>query len=105
MEAWGACGSPTTRAWGTQVAVKFMSPEIAQNPNLVTRFSREAHAAANIKSPHVVQILDHGITPDSVPYIVMELLDGESLQKAPQARGPPPGRADRADSSARPARR
>jgi serine/threonine-protein kinase len=66
---------------GTQVAVKFMSPEIAKNPNLVTRFSREAHAAAQIKSPHVVQSFDHGVTPDGAPYIVMELLDGESLQK------------------------
>ncbi len=66
---------------GTQVAVKFMSTEVAKNPNLVTRFSREAHAAAHIKSPHVVQILDHGITPGGVPYIAMELLEGESLQK------------------------
>jgi serine/threonine-protein kinase len=65
---------------GTQVAVKFMSPEVAKNPNLVARFSREAHAAAQIKSPHVVQILDHGITPEGVPYIAMELLLGESLQ-------------------------
>ena len=66
---------------GTQVAVKFMSAEIAKHPNLVTRFSREAHAAAQLKSPHVVQTFDHGVTPDGVPYIVMELLDGESLQK------------------------
>src|ERR1700688_761625 len=66
---------------GTQVAVKFMSADVAKHPNLVTRFSREAHAAAQIKSPHVVQILDHGITPDGVPYIAMELLEGESLQK------------------------
>jgi eukaryotic-like serine/threonine-protein kinase len=66
---------------GTQVAVKFMSPEVSQNPNLVTRFTREAHAAAQIKSVHVVQILDHGITPEGVPYIAMELLEGESLQK------------------------
>jgi serine/threonine protein kinase len=66
---------------GTQVAVKFMSPEVAQHPHLVTRFSREAHAAAQIKSPHVVQILDHGVTPYGVPYIAMELLEGESLQK------------------------
>jgi serine/threonine-protein kinase len=66
---------------GTQVAVKFMSSHVAQNPNLVTRFSREAHAAAQIRSPHVVQILDHGITPEGVPYIAMELLQGESLQK------------------------
>ena len=32
---------------GTQVAVKFMSPEVAKNPNLVTRFSREAHIDAD----------------------------------------------------------
>jgi serine/threonine-protein kinase len=66
---------------GTQVAVKFMSPEVAQRPTLVTRFTREAHAAAQIKSPHVVQTLDHGIAPDGSPYIAMELLEGESLQK------------------------
>jgi serine/threonine protein kinase len=66
---------------GTQVAVKFMSPDVAKNPNLVARFSREAQAAAHIKSRHVVQIYDHGITPDGVPYIAMELLEGESLQK------------------------
>jgi len=64
-----------------EVAVKFMSPEVAQKPNLVARFTREAQAAAQIKSTHVVRILDHGITPDGVPYIAMELLDGESLQK------------------------
>jgi serine/threonine protein kinase len=65
----------------TQVAVKFMSPAVAKNAQLVARFSREAHAAAQIKSVHVVQIFDHGITPEGVPYIAMELLGGESLQK------------------------
>ncbi len=66
---------------GAQVAVKLMSPEIAGQPELVTRFTREAHAAANLRSPHVVQVFDHGIAADGTPYIVMELLDGESLQK------------------------
>jgi serine/threonine-protein kinase len=55
----------------TQVAVKFMSAAYAENPSLVARFSREATAAAQIKSPHVVQTLDHGVTPEGVPYIVM----------------------------------
>jgi eukaryotic-like serine/threonine-protein kinase len=73
---------------GTEVAVKFMSPDFSQNPNLVTRFSREAQAAAHLRSPHVVQIFDHGVTPDGVPYIVMELLDGESLQKRLKREGP-----------------
>jgi serine/threonine-protein kinase len=73
---------------GTEVAVKFMSPDYAKNQNLVTRFSREAHAAAHLRSPHVVQIFDHGVTPDGVPYIVMELLDGESLHKRLKREGP-----------------
>jgi serine/threonine-protein kinase len=64
----------------TEVAVKFIAPElVAQSPELVTRFNREATAVASIKSPHVVQILDHGMAEDGTPYIVMELLDGEDL--------------------------
>jgi eukaryotic-like serine/threonine-protein kinase len=44
------------------------------------RFHREARAAANIRSPHVVQILDHGVDQTlGVPFIVMELMEGESL--------------------------
>ncbi len=63
----------------TEVAVKFISPEIAAIPEAVARFKREATAAAQLKSPHVVQIFDHGVTPDGLPFIVMELLEGEDL--------------------------
>jgi serine/threonine-protein kinase len=66
---------------GVQVAVKLMSPEMVDKPNLVTRFNHEAHAAAQIESPHVVRIFDHGIAADGTPFIAMELLPGESLQK------------------------
>lgn len=46
----------------------------------LARFHREARAAAAIRSPHVVQILDHGVDPTfNVPFIVMELMEGESL--------------------------
>ena len=65
----------------TDVAVKFMAVEIAQDGAAVARFSREATAAAQIKSSHVVQTFDHGVTPDGIPYIVMELLEGEDLGK------------------------
>jgi hypothetical protein len=62
------------------VAVKFIAPElIGQAPDLVARFNREATAVAKIRSPHVVQVLDHGMTSDGTPYIVMELLEGEDL--------------------------
>jgi hypothetical protein len=62
----------------TQVAVKFIAADAAADGAMMARFSREASAAAQIKSPHVVQIFDHG-TADGIPYIVMELLEGESL--------------------------
>ena len=46
----------------------------------LNRFHREARSAAAIRSPHVVQILDHGVDPTfGVPFIVMELMEGESL--------------------------
>src|SRR5688572_9467816 len=47
---------------------------------LVTRFFREARAAAGLRSPHVVQILDHGVD-GGIPYIAMELLEGETLEE------------------------
>ena len=62
----------------TQVAVKFIAADAATDGSMMARFSREASAAAQIKSPHVVQIFDHG-TANGIPYIVMELLEGESL--------------------------
>jgi eukaryotic-like serine/threonine-protein kinase len=63
----------------TQVAVKFLSKQIAGVGEAVARFKQEATAAAQIRSPHVVQIFDHGVTDDGAPYMVMELLDGEDL--------------------------
>jgi serine/threonine-protein kinase len=63
----------------TRVAIKFISEASASDESMKIRFSREATAAAQIKSPHVVQIFDHGVVDGQVPYIVMELLEGESL--------------------------
>ena len=60
------------------VAIKLIEPQIASNPEALARFMREARAAAALRSPHVVQILDHGVD-DGTPYIAMELLEGESL--------------------------
>src|SRR5580692_6165573 len=62
----------------THVAVKLIDPELAKKETARERFRREATAAAQLRSAHVVQILDHGIDDDQ-PFIVMELLDGEDL--------------------------
>jgi serine/threonine protein kinase len=67
-------------------AVKFIEGSMAQLPEAQARFEREAKAAAQLRSPHVVQILDHGIC-DGTPYIAMELLEGEDLGKRLANRG------------------
>src|SRR5580698_1441490 len=67
-------------------AVKFIHAEAARSPELRARFEREAKAAAQLRSPYVVQILDHGVWQDA-PYIAMELLDGEGLDHRLARRG------------------
>jgi tRNA A-37 threonylcarbamoyl transferase component Bud32 len=64
---------------GTRVAIKVLHPELSRRPGLVERFLQEARVAAQIRSPHVVQVTDVDRTPEGDAYIVMELLEGESL--------------------------
>jgi eukaryotic-like serine/threonine-protein kinase len=65
----------------TDVVVKFLSESLASDEGACERFSREVSATVQVRSPHVVQTLDHGITESGIPYIVMELLEGEDLSK------------------------
>jgi serine/threonine-protein kinase len=74
----------------TQVVVKFVAGAHAETPEVRERFEREAALAAQAKSPHVVQVLDHGTTPSGVPYIAMELLEGEDLGQRIAREGPIP---------------
>src|SRR5208282_5455469 len=67
-------------------AVKFIEGDYAPMAEAQARFEREAKAAATLRSPHVVQILDHGVC-EGTPYIAMELLDGEDLGKRLQKVG------------------
>jgi serine/threonine-protein kinase len=60
------------------VAVKLIDREALPDEETIARFMREAQAAATLRSPHVVQILDYGID-QTLPFIVMELLEGENL--------------------------
>jgi serine/threonine-protein kinase len=72
----------------TNVVVKFMAEDLAKSPEALARFSREAAAASQVKSPHVVQMFDHGVLDDGAPYIVMELLEGRDLEQQLRAGGP-----------------
>ncbi|MFO0570707.1 MAG: protein kinase [Polyangiaceae bacterium] len=60
------------------VAIKQISERWLGTDKAVARFLQEGRTVASLKSPHVVQVFDHGVEK-GVPYIVMELLHGESL--------------------------
>ena len=76
--AMGAVWLAHHQALDIPCAVKFIAEQGAAIRELRLRFEREARAAAQIRSPHVVQILDHGVWQEH-PYIAMEYLEGETL--------------------------
>jgi eukaryotic-like serine/threonine-protein kinase len=76
----------------TNVCVKMMSKEVVGRAGAAARFAREAAVAAAVKSPHVVQVFDSGVTESGVAFIVMELLEGHDLAVEITKRGHlPPG--------------
>lgn len=62
-----------------KVAIKFLLADVVQHADAAERFRREARAAARIHSDHVVRVLDVGVLPDEIPYMVMEYLEGKDL--------------------------
>jgi serine/threonine-protein kinase len=64
---------------GKRVAIKVIHPDLARNPDTVSRFFTEAQAVNRIGHPNIVDITDFGQTPQGMSYFVMELLAGESL--------------------------
>ncbi len=64
---------------GRRAAVKVLLPELSRNQDIVQRFFNEAKAATAIKHPSIVEIYDFGWAPDGSAYIVMEMMEGESL--------------------------
>jgi tRNA A-37 threonylcarbamoyl transferase component Bud32 len=76
---------------GQPVAIKVLPPSKAKVPELLGRFQREARLAMKLKHPNVVRAFQTGET-DGLYYIVMEYLDGETLEDVLKRRGrlPPP---------------
>ena len=86
----------THRMLARPAAIKLIRPEMIGDANgpggalAVKRFRREAQAAANLRSPHTVELYDFGVTTDETLYFVMELLDGMTLDILVSQHGPQP---------------
>ncbi|MGB7203487.1 MAG: bifunctional serine/threonine-protein kinase/formylglycine-generating enzyme family protein [Pyrinomonadaceae bacterium] len=64
----------------TQLAIKVILPDLVGNdPQLVTRFRQEALAAAAIRHQNVVSVTDYGVIDGTLPFLVMEYVEGEAL--------------------------
>ncbi|MEA2698279.1 MAG: eukaryotic-like serine/threonine-protein kinase [Myxococcales bacterium] len=64
---------------GRRAAIKVLLPELSSRADVVRRFFNEARAIANLNHPAIIDIFDFGFHSDGSGYIVMELLEGESL--------------------------
>jgi eukaryotic-like serine/threonine-protein kinase len=64
---------------GKRAAVKVLLPQYSANAQVVNRFFNEARASSMLKHPGVIDVYDFGRLPDNRAFLVMELLDGESL--------------------------
>ena len=64
---------------GRRAAIKVMHATCAVNPEVRKRFMREGYVANKIDHPGAVAILDDDVAEDGTPFLVMELLEGESL--------------------------
>ena len=80
-----------------EVAVKVLLPEVADEPDRLERFEREARAVAALNHPNILDIYDFG-TEEGHPFAVMELLEGQSLHDRIWRDGEPP--TQRASSTA-----
>ncbi|MBL8974151.1 MAG: serine/threonine protein kinase [Myxococcales bacterium] len=71
-----------------RVAIKVIQPRFGSDPIIAQRFSQEARAASAIGHEHIVQVIDFGQVQGGVPYLVMELLEGEDLEATLRRVGP-----------------
>src|SRR4051812_25318435 len=71
---------------GRAAAIKVLNPEYVARPDVVQRFFREARVVNEIDHEHIVEVTDFVEAP-GLAYLVMELLEGESLRDVSRRRG------------------
>ena len=85
----GSVYEATDLETGQRVAVKVITAEAAANETLMSRFEREARAAAAIDTPHIVHVLGSGRDEErQLPFLVLEYLEGEDLHQLIKRLGP-----------------
>ncbi|MEJ7731448.1 MAG: serine/threonine-protein kinase [Polyangiaceae bacterium] len=77
----GVVWAAKNEAIDRDVAIKLMSPALALNEDALQRFFSEARICGSIRHPGIVDVLDLGRNDDGAPFLVMELLDGVTLEK------------------------
>ncbi|HEY0253155.1 MAG TPA: serine/threonine-protein kinase, partial [Kofleriaceae bacterium] len=75
-------------AMDRRVAVKLLKPHLTQDHTALERFAREARSTLKVESPHAVRVLDYGVTPQNDYYMVLEYLDGRTVQRELDIDGP-----------------
>ena len=85
--AFGVVFSGTHKRLGRRVAVKFLDAKVARDPEQIAAFQREGALACSVQHPNAVQVHDCGVARDGSPYLVMELLEGQTLADELAARG------------------
>jgi serine/threonine protein kinase len=68
-------------AMDRKVAVKLLKPHLTQDHTALERFAREARSTMKVDSEHAVKVLDFGVTPHDDYYMVLEYLDGRTVQR------------------------
>ena len=71
-----------------RLAIKILRPDVADFGEVITRFEREARAAAQLQSIHTARVIDVDALPNGLPYIVLEYLEGRDLDAEIEAGGP-----------------
>jgi eukaryotic-like serine/threonine-protein kinase len=83
----GAVYAATHARNAAKVAIKVLHPDVARDASSRERFLREGYAANQVDHPGVVKVIDDGVTQDGAAFLVMERLEGRSLEALAEQRG------------------
>ncbi len=84
---WARSTGRGTRGWGATSPIKVLPAEVGADPERLRRFEQEARAVAALNHPNILTVFDVG-THEGTPYVVMELLQGETLREMVSRRAP-----------------